>query len=58
MVMTQQGMRLLMDELQKCLKRLGCLALFDELTKLERSPDAICELLDLAKRAEAASDKQ
>lgn len=52
MVMTNQEMMKLMEELQERLKRLGCKALFDQLPKLEHSPDAVRELLDLATRAE------
>ena len=57
MVMKQEMMKM-MGELAERLKRLGCPALLNELTKFENSPNAIRELLDLAKRAEAegASD--
>lgn len=53
MVMNTQQMRDLMGELQERLKRLGCMALYDEMTKIEYpSPEAIRQLLDLATKAE------
>lgn len=58
MVMTKQQMMQIVGELQDRLKRLGCPALINELTKLEKSPYAVRELLDLARKPEEASDQQ
>lgn len=56
MVMTNQQMMEIMGKLQESLKRLGYQALLNSLTKLEKSPIALRELLELAKRAEETSD--
>ena len=55
MVLEQEMMKM-MAELMERLKRLGCPALLNELTKFGNSPKVIRELLDLAKLAEGASN--